>query len=85
MTAPDEPENGSCVVFRRGEFRELLRRDDDLAMERGCSGNWFPEHLADGVGRTWEQLTELGEIAYVGRFVDRRRVPRPKGEPWASQ
>lgn len=90
MTTIDEPENGSYVAVRLPHTVWMFRRDDQYAIaEEVPDRRWIMVTLVrsdfeDGSDRTWRELTEMGAIAYVGRFVDRSLAPQPKGEPWAS-
>lgn len=73
MTNLDEPENGSYVAAKGGVFVELYQRDDEFGPRhsgRGSAARWIPQH-GDGDVVTWQELAELGDVAYVGAFVDR--------------
>lgn len=88
MNAIDEPENGSYVcVYPDDEDGTwpIYRRLDYMAAANGLGdAHWFSCTDNAEVARTWDYLTRLGDIAYVGAFVNRGERPMPKGEPWVS-
>jgi hypothetical protein len=75
MTNPDEPADGSYVAvqYRRPEGFGVYRRLDEFA-EHNCLGeaHWFNRNNMNEPALTWIGVTDLGEVAYVGQFVDRR-------------
>ena len=84
-----EPENLTYVAvldvhLNRGVF---YHRDDDYARaENQPERNWrlvsALRHGEYGSDLAWKELVELGPIAYVGAFVDRRHTVT--GTPWAG-
>jgi hypothetical protein len=88
VTAIDEPENGSYVCVypedEDGTWPIYQRLDRMAAANALGDAHWFSRTDNTEAARTWEHLIELGDIAYVGAFVQRGRLPQPKGEPWAS-
>jgi hypothetical protein len=77
VTTTDEPANGGRVAVDTLDDIRLYRRDDAYAeAEEQPERNWrLVSRLGDdedGSDLTWAELTELGPIAYVGVFVDRR-------------
>jgi hypothetical protein len=75
--AGDEPANDERVAVDMLDDIRLYRRDDSYAQaEDQPERNWrLVSRLGDdedGSDLTWRELTELGGIAYVGQFVDRR-------------
>jgi len=74
MNDTHEPEDGGYVAVRTDDpFVDLFRRDDAFAekLTRRKAAHWIGCH-GDVDTKTWQELTELGEIAYVGEFADRR-------------
>lgn len=73
MTSTDEPEDGAYVAVKEGNFADLYQRNDDFGPRhsgRGVEARWIPQYGAGDIA-TWQELTEVGNIAYVGAFVDR--------------
>ena len=88
-TATAQRRNLSYVLLldvRKGR-PVVYRRDDRYAKAEGePERNWRlvstlgPDE--DGSDLAWKELVELGPIAYVGAFVDRRHAV--SGTPWAE-
>lgn len=81
----DEPDEGAYVVVLDDNFADLFKRDDAFAakLDGRPDARWVGQH-GDITAKTWQELTEMGPIAYVGVFVQRGERPIPKGELWAS-
>lgn len=72
-----EPADGSHVAvrpFREDEFStRVYRREDAMADANGLGeARWFSRTDHNEPACTWEHLTDIGDIAYVGAFVNRR-------------
>jgi hypothetical protein len=89
VTAADEPENGSYVCVYPDDEDQVWpiyqRLDRSAEVNDRGDAHWFSKTNMNEPARTWEYLTGLGDIAYVGKFVDRSRIDaHAKGKPWAS-
>jgi hypothetical protein len=71
VTAIGEPEDGAYVAVKRVVVALYYRHDNNWAAQTEPSRRWMPER---GDGRqplAWAELCELGDVAYVGAFIDR--------------
>lgn len=89
MTVLGEPEDGSYVLvvpFDPPDAKpEVYRRQNHTAMASELGNrHWVSTTVPLRYPKSWQELTDLGEIAYVGKLVDHSRFPIAKGEPWAS-
>ena len=85
MSGLDEPADGgyTLVQYRDREGFGVYRRRDDWAGNNGLGeAHWFNRSDPHGPALTWVGVTDLGEVAYVGEFIDRRY--ELEGEPWPS-
>jgi hypothetical protein len=78
-----EPENGERVAIDTLNDIRIYKRLDDLSPTAGQPERrwWLVSRPTKGDGayaRTWQELTEMGAIAYVGQFV--KRSARTEGE-----
>lgn len=76
MTDLQEPEDGGYVAVKGSEYDyDVYQRRDSWAEHNDLGeARWFNRSDAREPALTWTGVTELGEIAYVGQFVDRRQV-----------
>jgi hypothetical protein len=72
----NEPEDGGYVaVGPRGEVstvRVYCRRDRTADLNGLGEARWFSRTDRNEPARTWAYIVDLGPLAYVGQFVDRR-------------
>lgn len=78
MNTFDEPEDGSYILVAIRSGVQVFHREDHVSVGVGRSElkqrHWHsvgPTRISRTWPLSWQELTELGDIAYVGCFVDR--------------
>lgn len=76
MSGLTEPDDGKCVVVRDEDgWLDVFLRDDKFGakLDKRPGKRWIKQHGEICV-ETWQELTEMGAVTYVGGFVDRRAL-----------